>query len=75
MVEGKILKVNKFTGRNNFILWQIKIWVLLKQHGLWTPLLKSASNPLPADIITLEEKAQSTLVLALEVYTHFVNAI
>jgi len=56
MTGGKSLKVNKFARRNNFSLWQIKIRVLLKPQGLWTPLLKPASNPLPANIAT-EEKA------------------
>jgi len=66
IIGGKNLKVDKFTGRNNFSLWQIKIWALLKQHGLWTPLLKPAPNPLPADIATREEKAHSTLLLAFD---------
>jgi hypothetical protein len=65
MTGGKSLKVDKFTGRNNFNLWQIKIRVLLKQ-GLWTPLLKPSPNPLLADFATLEEKAHSTLLLALD---------
>jgi len=66
MVGGKSLKVDKFTWRNNFSLWHIKIRTVLKQQGLWTPLLKPAPNPLPADITTMEEKAHSTPLLALE---------
>jgi hypothetical protein len=66
MVKGKSLKVDKFTERNNFSLWQIKIRVLLKQQSLWTPLLRPASNPLPTDIATLEEKAHSMLLLTME---------
>jgi hypothetical protein len=66
MARGKSLKVDKFTERNNFSLWQIKIRVVLKQQGLWTPLLKPTPNSLPIDIATLEEKAHSTLLLASE---------
>lgn len=66
MAGGKRLKVGKFTVRNNFSLWQIKIRAFLKQQGLWTNYLKLTSNPLPADIATLEEKALSTLFLALK---------
>jgi len=66
MARGKSLKVDKFTRRDNFSLWQIKIRAVLKQQGLWTPLLKPASNPLPVDIATMEENAHSTLLLALE---------
>ena len=58
------MKIDKFTGRNNFSLWQIKIRVLLKQQRLWTPLLKSAPNLL--HIATLEDMAHSMLLLALE---------
>jgi hypothetical protein len=40
--------------------------VLLKQQGLWTPLLKPAPNPLPTDFSTMEEKTHFTLLLALD---------
>ncbi|GAA0182096.1 hypothetical protein LIER_30322 [Lithospermum erythrorhizon] len=41
---GKSLKVEKFTGRNSFSLWQIKVRALLKREGLWTPLVKPVPN-------------------------------
>jgi len=65
MTGGKSLKVDKFTGRNNFSLWKIKIRALLNQQGLWTPLLKPAPNPLPADFATQGEKAYYTFLLGL----------
>ena len=67
MVGGKSLKVDKFIGKNDVSLWQIKIWALIKSRVyIWTLLLKSASNPLPTDIATWEEKAHSTLLLTLK---------
>jgi hypothetical protein len=57
MTRGKSLKVDKIIGRNNFSLSQIKIRALLKEQGLWTPLIKHAQILIPADIVTLEEKA------------------
>ena len=32
------VKIDKFTRRNNFGLWQIKMQSLLLQQGLWAPL-------------------------------------
>ncbi|GAA0159883.1 hypothetical protein LIER_16563 [Lithospermum erythrorhizon] len=57
---GKSLKVENFTRRNSFSLWQIKVRALLKREGFWTPLLKPAPNPEP------ENMAHSMLLLSLE---------
>ncbi|CAM8989663.1 unnamed protein product [Rhodiola kirilowii] len=35
------VKIDKFTGRNSFGLWQIKMRALLKQQGLWQGRLKT----------------------------------
>ena len=61
------VKVDKFTGRNSFGLWQIKMRSLLKQQGLWAPL---SGKPKSEDADeeewnTLEEKAHSTIMLCL----------
>ncbi|GAA0168011.1 hypothetical protein LIER_22829 [Lithospermum erythrorhizon] len=63
---GKSLKVDKFTGRNSFSLRQIKVRALLKQEGLWTPLLKNPPNPPPDNMNALEERTHSTFLLSLE---------
>ncbi|GAA0175806.1 hypothetical protein LIER_28909 [Lithospermum erythrorhizon] len=59
---GKSLKIDKFTGKNSFGLLQIKVRVLLKREGLRAPLLKPTPKPLLDNIVTLKEKAHSTLL-------------
>lgn len=59
------LKVDKFTGRNSFSLWQIKTRALLNQQGLWAPLKTKITGPVTAEMAILEEKAHSTILLAL----------
>ena len=61
------LKIDKFTGRNSFSLWQIKMRALLKQQGLWAPLAtdKQGADTSTAEYRLLEEKAHSTIVLCL----------
>ena len=58
------VKIDKFTGRNNFSLWQIKMRALLKQQGLWKPLSKEAKAD-NVESAALEEKAHSTIMLCL----------
>lgn len=63
-------KIDKFTGRNSFGLWQIKMRALLKQQGIWKPLVKSdksgaAGGPSEAELEAMEEKAHSTILLCL----------
>lgn len=59
------VKIDKFTGKNSFSLWQIKMRAMLKQQGLWAPLSKKASDPETAEMATMEEKAHSTIMLCL----------
>lgn len=58
------VKIDKFTGRNSFSLWQIKMRALLKQQGLWAPLSKDNKVD-AAEMETLEVKAHSTIMLCL----------
>ncbi|WOG92416.1 hypothetical protein DCAR_0311682 [Daucus carota subsp. sativus] len=50
MSGGINVKVDKFSGRNSFSLWQIKMRALLKQHG---------------EMASFEEKAHLTILLCL----------
>jgi LTR polyprotein gag-polypeptide-like protein len=59
------VKIDKFTGRNSFSLWQIKMRALLKQQGLWAPLSKRTIDAESAEMAVLEEKAHSTIMLCL----------
>ena len=59
------VKIDKFTGRNNFSLWQIKMRALLKQQGLWVPLAKKDPGADTAEMASLEEKALATIMLCL----------
>ncbi|KAL1194442.1 Retrovirus-related Pol polyprotein from transposon TNT 1-94 [Cardamine amara subsp. amara] len=59
------VKIDKFSGRNSFGLWQIKVKPLLKQQSLWAPLSKDKGGD-AAEMATLEEKAHSTILLCLE---------
>ncbi|MCF8701901.1 retrotransposon gag domain-containing protein, partial [Corynebacterium sp. MC-10] len=65
MMSALNVKIDKFTGRNSFSLWQIKMRALLKQQGLWTPLSKKATDAENAEMAILEEKAHSTIMLCL----------
>ena len=76
-MSGMNVTIDKFTGRNSFSLWQIKMRALLKQQGLWAPLAKKPSDgaetpstkkspgPDTAEMAILEEKAHSTIMLCL----------
>lgn len=69
------IKIDKFTGRNSFSLWQIKMRALLKQQGLWSPLMKTKSDSVDAESMCMEEKAHSTIMLCLadDVITEIVD--
>ncbi|KAJ4719063.1 Retrovirus-related Pol polyprotein from transposon TNT 1-94 [Melia azedarach] len=62
-MSGMNVKIDKFTGRNSFSLWQIKMRTLLKQQGLWAPLARKPADPITAEMAVLEEKAHSTIML------------
>ncbi|KAJ4704584.1 Retrovirus-related Pol polyprotein from transposon TNT 1-94 [Melia azedarach] len=64
-MSGMNVKIDKFTGRNSFSLWQIKMRALLKQQGLWAPLARKRADPITAEMAVLEEKAHSTIMLCL----------
>ena len=60
------LKIEKFTGRNGFDLWQVKMRALLKQQGIWAPLDTERAKALePSELLVQEEKAHSTILLCL----------
>ena len=59
------VKIDKFTGRNSFSLWQIKMWASLKQQGFWVPLSKDKNVVVTPEMAILEEKAHSTIMLCL----------
>ncbi|CAL1370653.1 unnamed protein product [Linum trigynum] len=61
------MKIDKFTRRKSFSLWQIKMQALLKQQGLWAPLSEKSKKQSidEEERITLEEKAHSTILLVL----------
>ncbi|KAJ4712638.1 Retrovirus-related Pol polyprotein from transposon TNT 1-94 [Melia azedarach] len=64
-MSGMNVKIDKFTGRNSFSLWQIKMRALLKQQGLWAPLARKLADPITAEMAVSEEKAHSTIMLCL----------
>ncbi|CAL1356456.1 unnamed protein product [Linum trigynum] len=59
--------IDKFTGKNNFAIWHIKMQALLKQQGLWGPVSAKQKKAAVDDYEwnTLEEKAHSTIMLSL----------
>ena len=59
------MKIDKFTGRNSFSLWQIKMKALLKQQGLCAPLSGKKVEPDTIEMEVTEEKAYSTILLCL----------
>ncbi|KAL6195183.1 hypothetical protein ACLB2K_030803 [Fragaria x ananassa] len=64
-MSGLNVKIDKFMGINSFSLWQIKMQALLKQQGMWAPLVKKSGDPEIAEMASLEEKAHSTILLCL----------
>ncbi|KAL0742808.1 hypothetical protein Bca4012_084321 [Brassica carinata] len=65
-MSGMNMKIDKFTGRNNFSLWQIKMKALLKQQGLWAPFSGKKVEPVTTEMEVIEEKAYSTIFLCVE---------
>ena len=61
------MKIDRFTGGNNFSLWRIKMCALLKSQGIWTPLDtdKGGIDAASAEYRPMEEKAHSTILLCL----------
>ena len=59
------VKIDKFTWRNSFSLWQIKMQALSKQQGFWAPLSKEKNVVVTSEMAILVEKAHSTIMLCL----------
>ncbi|WZZ65347.1 hypothetical protein YC2023_076717 [Brassica napus] len=64
-MSGMNMKIDKFTGRNSFSLWQIKMKALLKQQGLWAPLSGKKVEHVTTEMEVTEEKTYSTILLCL----------
>ena len=69
------VKIDKFTERNSFNLWKIKMRALLNQQGLWAPLAKKDAGTDIAEMASLEEKAHATIMLCLvdDIITRITN--
>ncbi|XP_025982149.1 uncharacterized protein LOC114391650 [Glycine soja] len=59
------IKIEKFTGKNIFNLWRIKMRALLKEQGIWAPLSSRSSNLEASVLEQQEEKAHSLILLSL----------
>jgi len=59
------VKIDKFTRRNSFSLWQINMRALLKQQGLWAQLAKKDPGVDTVEMTSLEEKVHATIMLCL----------
>lgn len=64
-MPGINVKIDKFIGRNSFSLWQIKMRALLKQQRRWAPLVGSRQKKVTTEMVVLEEKAHSMIMLCL----------
>ncbi|KAJ9561973.1 hypothetical protein OSB04_007133 [Centaurea solstitialis] len=65
-MPSQMITIDKFTGKNNFSLWRIKVRALLKQQGIWTPL--SGERPdemIESEFAKQDEKTHSTILLSL----------
>ena len=74
MVGDSTIRIEKFNEKNSFWLWQIKMKALLKQLQIQCPLIpKSAASTLDfgdgwtnEQLLVMEEKAHSTILLSLD---------
>ena len=72
MAGDSIIKIEKFTGKNSFGLWQIKMKALLKHQQIWCPLALWSTTAGSNDGLTdgqlavMEEKAYSIILLSLD---------
>ena len=73
MDSGGYYKISKFNGKNNFILWKVKVQAVLKQKGVYDvvfepdQLAKELTEPKKRD---MEMKAHSAIQLALSYEVH-----
>ena len=72
MAGDSTIRIEKFTGKNSFGLWQIKMKALLKQQQIWLPLAPKTTTAGSEDGLTdgqlavMEKKAHSTILLSLD---------
>ena len=71
MVSSKV-DIEKFTGKNNFNMWKIKMEALLITQGLgdaFEPEMKEgkgvSSSKTPEEFAEIHKKARSTIILSL----------
>ncbi|KAJ9563977.1 LOW QUALITY PROTEIN: hypothetical protein OSB04_009137 [Centaurea solstitialis] len=65
-MSSHTIMIDKFTGKNNFSLWRIKMRALLKQQGIWTPLSGERPDEMTeSEFAKQDEKAHSTILLSL----------
>ncbi|KAJ9547247.1 hypothetical protein OSB04_019790 [Centaurea solstitialis] len=65
-MPSQMITIDKFTGKNDFSLWRIKMRALLKQHGIWTPLSGERPDEMTeSEFAKQDEKAHSTILLSL----------
>ncbi|CAO2834823.1 unnamed protein product [Amaranthus hypochondriacus] len=64
------VKIDKFTGRNSFSLWQIKMRALLKQQGLWAPLSKQTIDAESAEMAAGGKGAFDNYVVSYRRHHH-----
>ena len=72
MAGDSTIRIEKFTGKNSFRLWQIKMKALLKQQQIWRPLASKSITAGSEDgltdgqLVVIEEKAHSTILLSFD---------
>ncbi|KAJ9552349.1 hypothetical protein OSB04_016394 [Centaurea solstitialis] len=65
-MSPQMITIDKFTRKNNFSLWRIKMQALLKQQGIWTPLVGERPDEMSdSKFAKQDEKAHSTILLSL----------
>ena len=57
--------IEKFDGKNDFALWQVRMKALLEQQGLATALEELPAATIAAYDNVIQKKAYSTLILCL----------
>ncbi|KAJ4705817.1 Retrovirus-related Pol polyprotein from transposon TNT 1-94 [Melia azedarach] len=65
-MSGMNVKIDKFTGRNSFSLWQIKMRALLKQQGLWAPLARKLADPITTEMAVWRRRHTRRLCCVLQ---------
>ena len=72
MAGDSTIRIEKFTKKNSFWLWQIKMKDMLKQQQIWRLLAPKSTTAGSEDGLTdgklavMEEKTHSTILLNLD---------